>query len=425
MIWANKAGDVVLLGLQSLTVHLVRSVLTVLGILFGVWSVIAMLAINEGAARKSREELAKLGSDNLIIDSIKPPPETRGAQEQSSVHYGLTYADVDRLRDNVPNVVRCTIVYRTIKNAIVPFGKIPVSVLGTEPSYLHAARLRLSGPRSRFLTGADMLLRRNVCVVTAELARKLFGPADPIGQRLRLKGELFVVVGVAGRPARVQRVGESVAIAYQVFIPATTYRQRYGEMTWFWTRGSGSIEKVEVSQVILQMRDEDAVLVAARIVRPLLKRFHDREDYEIKIPLEEIEQMKTQARLWNYMFFAIAAVSLIVGGIGIMNIMLASVTERTREIGVRRAMGAKKRDIVVQFLVESVALTTLGGLLGIFVGAVGVPAVVRLVLNLEAIIEWPTLVVPFAMALIVGLASGIYPATRAAGLDPIVALRHE
>ena len=168
-----------------------------------------------------------------------------------------------------------------------------------------------------------------------------------------------------------------------------------------------------------------AMLDAALIVPAMLGLFHKRADYEMKVPLEEIEQMKTQARLWNYMFFAIAGVSLIVGGIGIMNIMLAGVIERTREIGVRRAMGAKKRDIVVQFLVEAVALTMLGGLLGIVIGAVAVPAVARWVLDLEAVVEWPTLLVPFGMAVFVGLASGIYPATRAAALDPIVALRHE
>ena len=422
----HKINDVIGLGLRSLTVHMVRSLLTMLGILFGVWSVIAMLAINEGAARKSQQELAKLGSDNLIVDAIKPPPEsTRAGQTSLGVQYGLTNADVARLRDNVPGVVRCTVVHRTTRNAIVPARKVPVAVLGTEPSYLHAARLRLAGRGSRFLTHADILRRRNVCVLTAELGRTLFGVKNPIGQRVRLAGELFVVVGLTARPARIRRPGEGVAAASQVFIPISADRQRYGEMMFFGTEGSLTFEKVEVSQAILQMRDEDAVLAAAPIVRQLLNRFHDRPDFEIKVPLEEIEQKKAQARLWNYMFFAIAAVSLIVGGIGIMNIMLASVTERTREIGVRRALGAKKRDIVAQFLVESVALTMLGGILGILVGALAVPAVVRWVLELEAVVEWPTLAVPFGMAVIVGLVSGLYPAMRAARLDPIEALRHE
>ena len=422
----HKVSDVVRLGLQSLAVHLVRSILTVLGILFGVWSVIAMLAINEGAARKSQEELAKMGSDNLIIESIRPPPRVEQAGEtRQGFQYGLTYADVARLRENVPNLIRCTTVHRTTKNAIASTKRLPVTVLGTEPTYLHAARLQLTNSRSRFITHADMLRRRNVCVVTAELARRLFGPDDPLNHRLRLNSELFAVVGVASRPARIRRIGKSVAASSQVFIPLSTDRQRYGENTFYGSEGSFTFEKVEVSQAILQMRNDDAVLDAAPIVRSLLMRFHDREDYEVKVPLEEIEQMKAQARLWNYMFFAIAAVSLIVGGIGIMNIMLASVTERTREIGIRRALGAKKRDIVAQFLVESVALTMLGGILGILVGALAVPAVVRWVLELEAVVEWPTLAVPFGMAVIVGLVSGLYPAMRAARLDPIEALRHE
>ena len=422
----HKVSDVVRLGLQSLAVHLVRSILTVLGILFGVWSVIAMLAINEGAARKSRQELAKLGSENLIIESIKPPAQTEQAgRTQVSAHYGLTHADVARLRDNVPKVVHCTTAHRTNKNAIVPARRIPVTVLGTEPSYLRAARLHLVDRRSRFLTHADVLRRRNVCVVTAELARKLFGPDDPLGRAFRLGPEPFVVVGVAARPVRIRGLGRDTAAAHQVFIPRTTERQRYGDFTYFHTEGTFTLEKVEVSQVILQMRDGDAVLAAAPVARWLLAGHHKRPDYELREAVEEIEQMKVQARLWNYAFCAIAAISLIVGGIGIMNIMLAGVTERTREIGIRRALGAKRRDIVAQFLVEAVSLTMFGGLLGIAVGALAVPAVVKWFLDLEAVVEWPTLVAPFAMALIVGLVSGIYPALRAARLDPVEALRHE
>ncbi len=422
----HKVTDVIRLGLQSLTAHRVRSVLTAIGILFGVWSVIAMLAINEGAARTSREELAKLGSENLILRSIKPIQRSRDTGQTGRVaNYGLTHADISRLRDNVPGVVRCTIAHTSPQDAIVPSKLITVTMLGVEPAFYRSARLILTDKRSRFITHADVLRRRNVCVMTADLAKRLFSPEDPIGNSVRLGAQAFVVVGITAQGTQIDVGAEGASSADQVYIPISTDRQRFGDITIRLSEGAFSFEQVDVSLAILQMTDEQAVLKAAKIVPHLLKRFHDRQDYDIRIPLAEIEQQKAQQKLWNYMFFAIAAVSLIVGGIGIMNIMLASVTERTREIGVRRALGAKKRDIVAQFLVESVTLTTIGGLLGILVGALGVPLVVRWVLKMQAIVEWPTLVVPFSMAMLVGLGSGIYPAVRAAALDPIVALRHE
>jgi putative ABC transport system permease protein len=172
------------------------------------------------------------------------------------------------------------------------------------------------------------------------------------------------------------------------------------------------------------MADEQAVIDGAGIARNLLARFHQSRDYEVTVPLELIEQRRKQLRLWNFMFVAIASVSLLVGGIGIMNIMLASVTERTREIGIRRALGAKRRDITTQFLVESVTLTTVGGLLGIAIGLL-VPWAVEWLLHRTTIVTAYTLLLPFGMAVAVGLVSGLYPALRAARLDPIVALRHE
>ncbi len=419
---AHKITDIVMLGIRSLTLHIVRSILTAMGIFFGVWSVIAMLAINEGASWESQQALRKMGSDNLLIKSIKPPQESATDGRPSALNYGLTDQDVRRLAD-LPGVGRMVTAHRTLKHAMRGTKRIAVEILGTHPSYIDLARLKLT--KGDFLKPINLIRTHNVCVITESLARKLFAYENPIGQTLRVGNECFRVKGVVVESAEGMRSGQEEIARYVIYMPATTEKKRFGTQTFISVGGQWQAEMVEVSQIILQMSDEQAVLSGANIARSLLARTHTKsEDYEIIVPLELIEQRKKQRRLWNIMFFAIASISLLVGGIGIMNIMLASVTERTREIGVRRALGAKRRDITIQFLVESVTLTTVGGILGIVLGML-VPLVVEKVLDLKTIVSAEALIIPFAMAITVGLASGLYPAIRAARLDPIEALRHE
>ncbi len=422
MIAMTKAWDVARLGLHSLTVHKARSALTAMGIIFGVWSVIAMLAINEGASRQAQIYLRELGSDNIIIESQKPASEESKASGQGGVlHYGLKYQDVARLKDSVPGIVRMAVAHRTLKRAYVAGRNITVTVIGTEPNYAKVARVDLVA--GRFISTADLLRNKQFCVITNALAKRMFPVRDPIGETLRLAGEPFIVIGVLSRLPQTL-VGQTGDVDNYVLIPRTTEKMHFGEYTIMFSQGSGTFEKVEVSQVILQMQDEDAVTWGAPVVRSLMERNHETGDFSVKIPQELLEQQAKQRRLWNIVFLMITSVSLVVGGIGIMNIMLASVTERTREIGVRRALGAKKRDIVVQFLVESVTLTMAGGLIGIAMGTM-LPTLIETALEFETVISPLTLILPFAMAVIVGLVSGLYPAMRAANLDPIVALRHE
>ncbi|MBT7170606.1 MAG: FtsX-like permease family protein, partial [Phycisphaerales bacterium] len=272
----------------------------------------------------------------------------------------------------------------------------------------------------------DILLCRNVCVIPQSFANRMFPADDALGKDLHLldsDGKPFHIVGIMETlPAALEsQLGES---GDAVLVPLSTSRAEFGSMTIRYSQGSRSVEQVDISQCILRMENESAVIRGAGVVRNLLQRDHPQGDYALKVPVEEIKLMKADMRRWNVMFFLIASISLLVGGIGIMNIMLASVTERTREIGVRRALGAKKQDIVTQFLVEAVTLTTLGGLLGIGIGTF-VPWILQQILAIETLITPMTLIVPFVMAVVVGLLSGFYPALRAAKLDPIDALRHE
>ena len=418
----HKVGDIFRLALTSLARHPGRSAMTALGVIFGVVCVIAMLAINEGAGRESQKLLRQLGSDNIIINSEKTTGEESRATAQQGglLVYGLTFDDVERLR-TLPDLRRAAVVHISRKAAYVAGVDRSVNVAATEPVYAEAARVRMAS--GRFLTTPDMIRRRQYCVLSPELARSFFGYRDPIGREVRLGGEAFTVVGVMARtPRALAEAGTHDCI----LVPLATYRQMFSWITTERVTGSFKREKCEVNQVILQMESEQAVERAAPVVHRILSRFHkNKKDYRVDVPLEEIQQQKAQARLWNITFAFIAGGSLLVAGIGIMNIMLASVTERTREIGIRRALGAKRRDIIVQFLTEAVALTVVGGLAGVALGRLVPAATERIGLPIEPVVTAATMLWPFAVAVVVGLVSGLYPAMRAARLDPIEALRHE
>ncbi|MDP6046802.1 MAG: FtsX-like permease family protein, partial [Phycisphaerae bacterium] len=237
----------------------------------------------------------------------------------------------------------------------------------------------------------------------------------------RLKGQPFDIIGVIDYiPTKLGISEEDIPI----FIPKTTKIAKFGEVNVNWHDHDMTAEDVEVDQLILRMKDEAAVMAAGEVVRSIMEKNHDKLEYAIMIPLKLIQAKAAQQRIWDMIFLVIASISLIVGGIGIMNIMLASVTERTREIGVRRALGAKKSDIIIQFLFEAMAMTTIGGLIGVTIGYF-LPPMLEDTFDITPITSVPMLIGPFLMAVAVGIISGLYPARRAAALDPIEALRHE
>jgi putative ABC transport system permease protein len=424
-----KMSDIVLLALQSLMNHKVQSALTALGIIFGVWGVVAMLAINEGASLAAAEALRRLGTDNIIINSVKPPSGAGGAMvddddDTGMLQYGLTEADVARLVDNIPGVKQHVRIHLSQKKLHYRGKDRLVSVIATEPHYLQLARVRMQ--RGRFLRLADMTIRprlKTICVITSRLAEELFTYRDPLGRQIRIQGKPFTIVGVMeSLPPSI--TAQDVDGDYCVVVPWQTAMKMFGTYNIVYTQGSEQYEQVEISQLILRMAGETQVLQGRAVAENLLERFHQLPDYSIRVPLAQIRAQQEQRRFWNITLFGIAAISLVVGGIGIMNIMLASVTERTREIGIRRALGARRGDIVVQFLVEAVTLTTIGGVAGILLG-MAAPRMTEDILGFKAVVAGWTLLLPFAMAILVGLISGLYPAMRAAKLDPIRALRHE
>jgi putative ABC transport system permease protein len=417
------------LGFKSLLLHKLRSVLTMLGIIFGVCSVIAMLAIGEGASYEAQEAIKKLGSRNIIIRSLKPPDEARQASmgRGMALEYGLTYRDGARLQATIPGI-RHVLPMRIIReSARFDQNNIAVQIVGTLPIYPQIAGLDIV--RGRFLSHIDELQQDNVCVLTVGLAERLFPYQDPLEHSIRVDRFYYRVVGLVrekNMPEQRTQTGqmEGEPLDNNVYISLSTSRSRFGEVLVRRRAGSFEIEKVELHQITVEMLDTEAVENADPQIKALLRRFHDRDDYELIVPLQLLRQAERTKRIFNIVLGSIAAISLLVGGIGIMNIMLATVTERTREIGVRRALGAKKRDITAQFLVETVVLSVGGGLIGVVVGVI-TPFVVSHLAEMKTIVTIWSVLLAFGISGAVGIIFGIYPANAAADLDPIEALRHE
>jgi putative ABC transport system permease protein len=308
--------------------------------------------------------------------------------------------------------------------------KIQANVVGTTASFFTRVNLEVE-PGGRPLVEEDIVRRNTVCVIGSETARHLFPLSDPIGETVLAEsgqGSIpYRVVGVlspiktAGAPARGTRERN---FNVEMYIPLSTADSHFGDSLFKRTSGRFERLNIELSDLYIVVDDVEHVLAVSDMVERIFETTHDKQDYEIRVPLASLELAKKKKRDQQIVLGIIAAVSLVVGGIGIMNIMLATVTERTREIGVRRALGAKQRHIVGQFLVETVVLSMTGGLIGIALGW-GSAHLINWWVNWETIVHAWTVVVSFGLSVTVGILFGIYPAIRASQLDPIEALRYE
>ena len=429
-----RARRTVKLGIKSLWLHRLRSSLTALGIIFGVASVIAMLAIGEGASRTAQEQIARLGSLNIIIKTVKPPDEQQATgQQQSLQEYGLTYKDAERFRSSIPDAQVIVPIRRVAQQAWYRNRKVPIEVVGTVPWHLETSPIRLI--MGRFLTPTDMDYKQDICVVDEGVVNELFAFDDPLNQYIKIASDYYSIVGIvstqpiisAGGPQETKEADSSSSGANtgNIYIPITTVKSRFGETSIQISGESGvNAEKIELQEIIVKVDNTDLVLPTRDILQSLLERFHKKTDYQLTVPLELLQQAKHTQRIFSIVLGSIAAISLLVGGIGIMNIMLATVSERTREIGIRRALGARRKDIIFQFLSETLLLTFLGGLLGILLGCT-IPYFVTHFGRMPTAITGSSLLLSFGISGAVGIAFGLYPAYRAAYMDPIESLRHE
>jgi putative ABC transport system permease protein len=317
-------------------------------------------------------------------------------------------------------------------------------VVGCSPEYATLNHLEME--QGRFLTARDGQPPTNVAVLGAGTARALFPYQNPLGRSVKIDKDFYVVVGVTAERDPSAAIGGSLASQdynLDIYIPLSTLRARIGDLVFTSRSGSREGELVELSQITVSLPRVEDVEESAEIIRHLLEKFHERVDYSVVVPKELLRQAELLRMMFNILLVVIASISLIVGGIGIMNIMLATVTERTREIGIRRALGAKQRDIIRQFLIEAVVLTSIGGGLGVLLGFLVRPVVAGMrwsfqrffpemmaalppeILNLEPRIAPWSIIASLVISIGVGVLFGLYPARRAAIMDPIEALRNE
>ncbi|MFI4947086.1 MAG: ABC transporter permease [Burkholderiales bacterium] len=392
------------LGARSLRIHKLRSSLSILGVVFGVAAVVAMSSVGEGARRETLAQIAALGIDTV---TLKAPPAPAGEPAAA-----LPLAAADSLGRVVPGLRTVAPLRVAALEADASGRSTSVIALGTTPAYADAARLQLGA--GRFLAELDVTDRKRVAVLGASVARALFPLESPLGASVRLGGDWYRVIGVLEERASPRGGGAAIRardLNRAVIVPLPAL-----------DRG-GSRRADGVDEIVFRLADPEAVTGAAAVAQSLVRRTTGASP-EMLVPREILRQRERTQRVFNVVTGAVAAISLLVGGIGIMNIMLASVAERTREVGVRRALGARRRDVAAQFLVESSLLTSVGGLLGSALGLVGAALI-------QAFAGWPTAVHPLmlAVALVVALATGIgfglYPAWHAAGLDPVEALRRD
>jgi len=444
----NKFFRTIRLGISSLLLHKLRSALAILGIFIGVTAVIWLVALGEGISYQAQQQIKELGATNIIVRSVKPPQDASNSDNSFFMAYGLLRDDFDRIMANIPSIKQAVPMREISREARYLDRATEIHLVGCTSAYKELNHLKMAlkhgQEQGRFLKGRDR--KDNVVVLANSTAEALFPYEDPLGRAVLIGDDFYVVIGVTADRTPSAAIGGSLEARdynQDAYIPLSTLKERIGDMVLTSRSGSREGEIVQLSQITLTVDNVDLVDPTADIVHDLLKKFHKRIDYAVVVPKELLRQAAMMRAMFNVLLVLIAGISLLVGGIGIMNIMLATVTERTREIGIRRALGATRRDIIEQFLSETVVLSGVGGLFGVLCGYLCSPIVNGLrwstenflpdlwimlpsnIQKLEPLIANWSVAVAFFISVGVGVGFGIYPARQAAFMDPIEALRHE
>ena len=416
-----------------------RAGLAALGILIGTTTVIWLVALGEGVSHEAQQQIKDLGATNIIVRSIQANTDDDNGDNGRVKRYGLLRDDYRRILSNIPNIRRVVPMRELRREIRVKDHLADAKLVGSTEKYLELNQLVIA--RGRWIHSRDHY--ENVIVLADKTAQVLFPFEDPIEKPVWVEGEVYKVIGQTQARTASAAIGgslESREYNLDAYIPLSTLRRRVGDMVMTRSPGSFTGEVVELSQITLTVDSIEDVDETAAIVQTLLQKYHETEDYAIVIPKELLRQAERTRAMFNVLLVVIAGISLVVGGIGIMNIMLANVTERTREIGVRRALGATRQDIIQQFLTEAIALTSGGGLLGVLFGlscgpifragrtlmtAVSPDTLPPIVYTLEPrIVPW-SIGLALLISVGVGILFGVYPARQAAYMDPIEALRHQ
>ena len=425
------------IGLNGLRANIMRTGLTMLGIIFGVAAVISMLSIGEGAKQETLQQIELLGTNNIIIN--KKAVENTGTSSKASYSLGLTTKDLEAIKAIAPDIQIITPV-RESKHGVMYKSNLSQNVItGTSTGYPMTFNSKLV--EGTFFKEYHQELRANVCVIGSGVKERLFKYESPLNKKIKIGEMWFSIIGVVA-PKSVSSAGsQSFGIRNfneDIYIPLNTMLYKFTKVEVdpnFVVRGNVTIrneddiirqsDRVSLDQIIVKVdKSERLKEIAALTGRILDRRHFGVKDYEIVLPEQLLEQKQKTQRIFNIVMGAIAGISLLVGGIGIMNIMLANILERTREIGVRRAVGATMNDILLQFLSEAVTISVLGGVLGILVGFILTAAI-------STYAEWNTIVSPisvilaFTVSVATGIVFGIYPAKKAADKNPIESLRYE
>ncbi|MBU3739969.1 MAG: FtsX-like permease family protein [Rhodoferax sp.] len=402
------------IALRALAANTLRSVLTMLGIIIGVAAVITMIAVGSGATERVQEQMKGLGSNIMLV--IPGGLTQGGVRLGAQTGQALTEEDATAIAREVPEVQVAAPSSRTAAQVVAGNANWSTSILGSTNDYLEAREWPLADGRG--FDAADLQGSAKVAIIGQTVARELFGDADPLDQVIRVKRVPVTVVGLLSRKGQ-NAMGQDQDDV--VIVPISTYRNRI--------QGGAAGKLKRIGSISVKVREGQSMKVAEEGIKDLLRqRFKVQpgadDPFSVRNLTEILQAQEASSRIMTLLLAAVAGISLIIGGIGIMNIMLVSVTERTREIGLRMALGARGRDILSQFLIEAVTLSLIGGAIGVALGAAATWATGRFA-GWQVAMSAESILLAVGFSALVGVFFGFYPARRAARLQPIEALRHE